>query len=136
MADTAAAAPPESAARRTPTASPFPVAQLRSPAYLRLLLLAAVVGAPISAVAYWFLWFFGALQAWVFEGVPRALRFTATPLWWPLPVLALARVLVGLTLRYLPGNGGHWPVDGFTAPMLGKKGGLIGDRRGDQHQTT
>ena len=29
--------------------------------------------------------------------------------------LALAGVLVGLTLRYLPGTGGHSPADGFKA---------------------
>jgi chloride channel protein, CIC family len=116
MAETAAAASPPGAAPRVPAASPpDPATQLRSPAYVRLLLLAAIVGAPISAAAYWFLWFVGTLQAWVFEGVPQALGFTSAPLWWPLPVLAIAGLLVGLTLRYLPGNGGHWPIDGFAA---------------------
>jgi hypothetical protein len=31
------------------------------------------------------------------------------------PLLALAGVLVGLTIRYLPGRGGHSPTDGFKA---------------------
>src|SRR5207302_10559756 len=33
----------------------------------------------------------------------------------PILPLALAGVLVGLTLRYLPGTGGHSPADGFKA---------------------
>jgi H+/Cl- antiporter ClcA len=42
------------------------------------------------------------------------LGFNGTPLWWPLPLLALAGVVVGLTIRSLPGRGGHSPADGFA----------------------
>jgi chloride channel protein, CIC family len=97
-----------------------PTAQLRSPAYLRLLLLAAVIGAPISAAAYCFLHLVNALQRWVYADLPRALGFAETPLWWPLPMLGIAGVLVGLTIRHLPGKGGHSPVDGFAPGAVPK----------------
>jgi H+/Cl- antiporter ClcA len=88
-------------------------AQLRSPAYARLLVLAAIIGAPISAAAYFFLHLVNVLQDWVYTDLPRALGFATAPLWWPLPMLGIAGVLVGLTIQHLPGNGGHSPVDGF-----------------------
>jgi len=92
-----------------------PLAILRSPSYLGLLILAAVIGVPIAAVAYGFLALVGYLQHWVFTDLPRALGFPTEPRWWPLPLLALAGLLVGLTIRYLPGRGGHSPADGFRA---------------------
>jgi H+/Cl- antiporter ClcA len=100
------------AARGAPPADPAD--HLRSPAYLRLLLLAALVGAPISAAAYFFLHLVDGLQEWVYADLPRALGFAGTPLWWPLPLLGIAGVLVGLVVRHLPGGGGHSPLDGFA----------------------
>ena len=55
------------------------------------------------------------LQGWIFTSLPKELGFHAEPLWWPILPLALAGVLVSLTLRYLPGTGGHSPADGFKA---------------------
>ena len=97
------------------TTPPDPAALLRSRSYLVLLALAAIIGVPISAVAYGFLALVGKLQQWVFTDLPKGLGFHGTPLWWPLPVLALAGLLVGLTLRHLPGTGGHSPADGLQA---------------------
>ena len=34
-------------------------------------------------------------------------------MWWPIPLLAVGGLLVGLTIRYLPGDGGHKPAEGF-----------------------
>jgi H+/Cl- antiporter ClcA len=92
-----------------------PAALLRSRRYVGLLILAAILGVPISAAAYGFLALVSGLQEWLFTDLPGALGFDGTPLWWPLPLLALAGVLVGLTIRYLPGRGGHSPADGFKA---------------------
>jgi H+/Cl- antiporter ClcA len=78
-----------------------------------LLVLAAIIGVPISAAAYFFLALVSKLQVWVFADLPKAVGFDSEPLWWPLLPLLLAGVLVGLTLRYLPGKGGHSPADGF-----------------------
>jgi len=49
----------------------------------------------------------------VFTNLPRGLGFRGEPLWWPVLPLALAGLLVALAIRYLPGNGGHSPADGF-----------------------
>jgi H+/Cl- antiporter ClcA len=114
MGDTTAAAP---AGTATP---PDAEAQLRSPAYVRLLVLAAIIGAPISAAAYYFLHLVNMLQSWVYADLPRALGFATAPLWWPLPLLGISGVLVGLTIQHLPGKGGHSPVDGFKPGAVPK----------------
>src|SRR3954454_14937615 len=93
-----------------------PLAALRSNAYLKLLLLAGIIGAPISALAYGFLELVSQLQEAIFTDIPKdVLGFASTPAWWPLPVLALAGLLVAAAISYLPGIGGHSPADGFKA---------------------
>jgi len=97
------------------TSPPNPLALLRSRSYLGLLGLAAVIGVPVSAAAYGFLALVTKTQGWIFADLPRALGFHAEPLWWPVPPLVLAGLLVGLAIRCLPGTGGHSPADGFKA---------------------
>ena len=92
-----------------------PLALLRSRSYVVLLVLAAVIGAPISAAAYFFLALVTKLQGWIFSSLPHALGFHAEPMWWPVLPLLLAGVLVPLAIKYLPGTGGHSPADGFKA---------------------
>jgi H+/Cl- antiporter ClcA len=92
-----------------------PQALLRSKSYLRLLILAAVLGAPISAAAYGFLALVSYLQKEIFTHLPNGLGFHGMPPWWPLPVLFVAGLLVAPAIRYLPGKGGHSPADGFKA---------------------
>lgn len=92
-----------------------PQALLKSRAYVTLLVLAAIIGVPISAAAWGFLALVSKLQGWLFTSLPKALGFHGEPLWWPVPLLMLAGLLVGLTIRYLPGKGGHSPADGFKA---------------------
>src|SRR3954462_12163887 len=100
----------------TPAApGPDPLSLLRSRSYLRLLLLAALVGVPVSAAAYGFLKLVAVVQKAVFESLPDALGFDAVPTWWPLPVLALGGLLTACAIRFLPGGGGHSPADGFKA---------------------
>ncbi len=95
--------------------APDPDALLRSRGYLGLLVLAAILGVPVSAVAFGFLRLVGSLQEAIFSDLPGTFGFHGTPVWWPLPLLGLAGVLVGLTIRHLPGRGGHSPADGFKA---------------------
>jgi chloride channel protein, CIC family len=92
-----------------------PLALLRSRSYLALLVLAAIIGVPVSAAAYFFLALVSKLQGWIFTDLPKGLGFHGEPLWWPIPPLLAAGVLVSLTIRYLPGKGGHSPADGFKA---------------------
>jgi H+/Cl- antiporter ClcA len=94
---------------------PDPLVLLRSLSYVRLLLLAAIIGVPVSAAAYGFLKLVAVVQKAVFENLPDALGFDSVPTWWPVPVLALSGLLTGCAIRYLPGRGGHSPADGFKA---------------------
>ncbi len=96
----------------TPTADP--AALLRSPRYVRLLVLAAVLGVPISAVAYGFLALVGLMQRWIYKDLPAALGYAAAPWWWAALPLVLAGLVVGSVIRYLPGAGGHSPLAGFA----------------------
>jgi H+/Cl- antiporter ClcA len=94
---------------------PDPQEILRSRTYPRLLVLAAIIGVPVSAAAYGFLWLSGALQDVLYEDLPDALGFDSPPTWWPVPLLIVSGVLVALAIRELPGTGGHSPADGFHA---------------------
>lgn len=92
-----------------------PRALLRSRAYLVLLLMAALIGVPVSAAAFGFLALVGEVQPLIYADLPKSLGFDGTPWWWPLPLLAVGGLLVALTVKYLPGSGGHEPSAGFKA---------------------
>src|SRR6188472_3074700 len=102
-----------------------PVAVMRSKAYISALVLAAIVGVPISAIAYGFLVLVAAIQHLVFFELPTQIfGGTTAPAWWPLPWLVLSGLLTALTIRYLPGNAGHSPAFGFTTgggPFTGRE---------------
>jgi chloride channel protein, CIC family len=89
------------------------MAMLRSRAYVGLLVVAAVLGVPISAAAYGFLALVSYLQKELFTHLPHGLGFATVPAWWPLPMLVIGGVLTALAIRYLPGNGGVSPAGGF-----------------------
>ncbi len=98
----------------TPAAAAMdPVEVLRSRAYLSALVLAAILGIPISAAAYGFLALVTKLQELIFNDLPDDLFSGGMPAWWPVPWLALCGLLTGATIRYLPGNAGHSPAKGF-----------------------
>jgi len=96
-----------------PAAPADPATLLRSRPYLRLLVIAAVLGVPISAVAYWFLMLTSGLGDWLYTDLPKALELDPAPAWWPLPLLGVAGLLVGLVVQFVPGRGGESPLDGF-----------------------
>ena len=89
------------------------MAVIRSRAYLSALVLAAILGIPISAVAYGFLALVDKIQTGLFDDWPHDLFGDQVPAWWPVPLVALCGLLVGMTIRFLPGNGGHSPAFGF-----------------------
>ncbi|WP_203783193.1 chloride channel protein [Asanoa ferruginea] len=99
----------------SPTTSPSPMEMLRSRGYVALLILGAAVGVPVAIVAYFYLELVNKAQPFFLTDLPHHLGFAGTPVWWPIPMVAVGGVLVGLSLRYLPGNGGHNPAEGFAS---------------------
>lgn len=94
-------------------AVPDPKAILRSKGYVGLLLMGAVVGVPVAAVAYVFLAGVAEVQEYVFLTLPEDVGFDTAPAWWSILPLALSGLLVALTIHYLPGEAGHKPAEGF-----------------------
>src|SRR4051812_10242856 len=90
-----------------------PAAVIRSKPYLFALVLAAILGIPISAAAYGFLALVGWIQESLFDDLPQQIFTGGTPAWWPVPWLLLCGLLTGMTIRHLPGNCGHSPAFGF-----------------------
>jgi H+/Cl- antiporter ClcA len=80
-----------------------------------LLVFGAMLGVPVAAVAYFFLKAIDESQHYLYTSLPGDLGFHGEPTWWPLPVLALGGLIVGLAIRYLPGTGGERPAEGFKA---------------------
>jgi H+/Cl- antiporter ClcA len=89
-------------------------ATLLSRPYLVLLVIAAVVGVIVSLAAWCFLELVYQIQREVFHHLPSALGYAhGPPLWWSLPVLAIAGLIVAPAIALLPGNGGHVPAEGL-----------------------
>jgi H+/Cl- antiporter ClcA len=86
---------------------------LRSRGYLVLLGFAAIIGLPVSAASYGFLALVSYLQDELFVHLPHGLGFATAPLWWPVPVVLAGSIMVALSIRYLPGDGGPSPAYGF-----------------------
>ena len=93
---------------------PDPRALLRSRSYVGLLVVAAIIGVPVSAAAYGFLALVDYLQKEIFIHLPHGLGIQTAPVWWPLPVLAVGGLIAAAAIRYLPGRGGPSPSGGFT----------------------
>jgi H+/Cl- antiporter ClcA len=84
---------------------------LRSAAYLRLLLGAALISIPAGLVTLAFVGAFQGLEEVLWDTVPDA--FGVNPHdWWPVVPTTLGGIAVGLVLRYVPGHGGPAPPDG------------------------
>jgi len=96
----------------TPT-PPDPAAILRSKDFVRLLVLAAVVGVLVSLASWAFLELVHRTQVGVFTNLPSGLGFSEPPWWWPLPILALAGLPTAFAIERLPGKGGHLPANGL-----------------------
>ena len=55
----------------SPVPTPDPLQMLRSPAYVGLLMLGAIVGVPVAVVAYFFLHVVAEVQDYVFTTLPE-----------------------------------------------------------------
>jgi hypothetical protein len=64
---------------------------IRSKAYIGALVFAAILGIPISAIAYGFLALVAAIQHYLFTDLPNQVLGSPPPAWWPVPWLVLLR---------------------------------------------
>ncbi|MFF2650746.1 chloride channel protein [Streptomyces sp. NPDC058045] len=85
---------------------------LRKPGYLKALVFSAIIGVPVSLVAFWFLGAVHELEHLIWSSWPGAAGWARPPWWWPLPLAVVPAVAVVLAVRYLPGQGGHVPAAG------------------------
>jgi H+/Cl- antiporter ClcA len=104
---------------------------MRSKRFVVLLAIVAVVGIVVSLAAWCFLEGIYQIQRELFTHLPNALGYTnGPPLWWPLPVLGIAGLLVALAIERLPGEGGHLPARGLAmggslAPLIDLPGVIL-----------
>lgn len=88
-------------------------------AFAVLLLLAAVVGLVVSLAAWAFLELVYQTQVGVWDDLPAQLGYEdGAPLWWGVPVLGIAGLIVAFAIVRLPGNGGHIPAEGLKTDMV------------------
>ena len=101
--------------------TPDPISVIRSRRFLVLLVLAGIVGVVASLAAWCVLELINEVEDGVYSDLPDALGFDSRPVWWPLPVLAIAGLIVAFAIAKLPGRGGHVPAKGLnpspTAPI-------------------
>jgi H+/Cl- antiporter ClcA len=87
-------------------------------AYLRLVMLGALIGIPAACVAAVFLALVHQIEHWLWDDLPSALGESSPP-WYlviGLPVAGAAVVFVAR--RFLPGDGGHPPLDGLGGAQM------------------
>jgi len=84
----------------------------------RALGIAAVVAVPISLAALAFLAAVDGLTELIWTDVPDAAGFDGSAWWWVLLVPTVGGAFAGLAVRRLPGQGGHDPVNGFSAGLV------------------
>src|SRR3954454_5411805 len=92
-----------------------PASAMRGKGFVVVLVLAAIIGVIASLASWGFLELIFYIQRWVFTDIPSDLGYShGTPLWWYVPVLAIAGVAAALAIIRLPGNGGHVPAYGLN----------------------
>src|SRR5271154_5080737 len=90
-------------------------ATIQSRAFVVLMLVAAIAGVFVSLAAWCFLELVNQIQRGVYIHLPNDLGYhSGPPLWWSLPVLAIAGLIVAFAIERLPGQGGHIPANGLS----------------------
>ena len=87
---------------------------IRSPQFVVLLVLSAIVGVIASLAAWGFLEFIYYTQEWVYTDLPKDVGYDSAPIWWSLPILLIAGAITALAIEKLPGTGGHEPSEGLV----------------------
>ncbi len=93
----------------TPSAKP----SMSAAAYLRLVAVGALLGAPAALVAAGFLALVHDLEHWLWHDVPNELGYSAPPWYLVLGLPVAGACIVYLARRLLPGDGGHPPLEGI-----------------------
>jgi H+/Cl- antiporter ClcA len=83
-------------------------------AYLRLILLGALIGIPAALVAAGFLAVVHQLQHWLWDTIPDDLGRSSPPWYLLIGLPALGGCIVLAARRLLPGDGGHDPLGGLS----------------------
>src|SRR5215210_4165498 len=96
-----------------PSPPPDPAEIMRSRQFIGLLVLAAIVGVIASLAAWCLLEVIHLTEDGVYTDLPDALGFETVPVWWPVPMLAIAGLICAIAISKLPGNGGHVPAHGL-----------------------
>jgi H+/Cl- antiporter ClcA len=82
--------------------------------YVALLAISAVVGVIVSFVTWGFLELLHQITQELYTHLPHAVGYdNGPPVWWPIPILGIAGVIVAFAITRLPGNGGHVPAKGL-----------------------
>lgn len=87
-------------------------------AILKLILLGAVVGIPAAFVAWLFLGLVHVLEELLWTDIPDALGRDLPPWWLVLLLPVLGALVVYVARRFLPGDGGHRPLQGIGGPPM------------------
>ncbi len=90
-------------------------ATIRSRSFVVLLLVAAIAGVVVSLAAWCFLELINQIQRGVYVHLPSDLGYHhGPPLWWSLPALVLAGLIVAFAIERMPGEGGHVAAYGLS----------------------
>lgn len=100
--------------------------QMSVAAYVRLILLGAVIGIPAALVASLFLAFVHDLEHWLWHDLPHHLDESSPPWYLVIGLPVVGACLVAVARRFMPGDGGHKPLHGFGGgpPLLSYAPGI------------
>lgn len=82
-------------------------------AYGRLVAVGALLGAPAALVAAGFLGFVHDLEHWLWHDLPREIGASSPPWYLVIGLPAAGACIVFVARRFLPGDGGHPPLQGI-----------------------
>jgi H+/Cl- antiporter ClcA len=91
---------------------------MASKRFLALLVLAAILGVVASLAAWCFLELAHQANVGAYQSLPDLLGFDSTPLWWSIPLLAIAGLIVAFAVHRMPGRGGHVPAFGLSTGQI------------------